>query len=144
MAGPMDEAAVKQHLSKVPLFSGLSPKLLHTLAATARDKSYSAGDVIVRQGDKSFGLYIVVEGKVDVEKAGKTVATLGPGQFFGEMALLDEEPRTATVKAAARSRCVVVFSWEFWSSVGKDPEALRSLLKESVRRLRGSAPAPED
>lgn len=144
MAGPLDQEAMKQHLSKIPLFSGLSPKLLHTLAFTAHDKSYSPGDVIVRQGDKSVGLYLVVDGKVDVEKGGKAVATLGPGQFFGEMALLDEEPRTATVKAATRSRCVVVYSWEFWSTVGKDPDALRSLLKESVRRLRGSTPAPED
>ncbi|HEY1197516.1 MAG TPA: cyclic nucleotide-binding domain-containing protein [Thermoplasmata archaeon] len=140
----MDQTAVKQHLSAVPLFSRLSKKLLHTLAVTAADKTYNPGDVIVRQGEKALGFYLVVEGKVDVEKAGKIVATLGPGQFFGEMALLDEEPRTASVKAATRSRCLVVYSWEFWASVGKDPEALRSLLKESVRRLRGSTPAPED
>lgn len=144
MSGLMDQAAVKQHLSRVPLFSGLNPKLLHTLAVTAGDKSYNAGDVIVQAGEKAVGFYLVIEGKVDVEKSGKTVATLGPGQSFGEMALLDEEPRTANVKAAARSRCLVVYPWEFWASVGKDPEALRSLLKESVRRLRGSAPAPED
>ena len=144
MEGPMDQAAMKQQLGKIPLFSGLSSKALHTLAVTAADKSYRAGDVIVKQGDKSNGLYVVIEGKVDVEKSGKTAATLGPGQFFGEMALLDEEPRTATVKASTAARCLVVYSWEFWSSVGKDPEALRSLLKESVRRLRGAAPAPED
>jgi CRP-like cAMP-binding protein len=144
MEGPMDQAAVKRHLGTIPLFSGLSPKLMHTLAATASDRSYPPGEVIVKQGEKAIGLYIIVDGKVDVEKSGKTVATLGPGQFFGEMALLDEEPRTATVRAATRCRCVVVHSWEFWSSVGKDPEALRSLLKEAVRRLKGSVPAPED
>jgi len=144
MEGPLDQAAIQRQLSAVPLFSGLSPKLLHTLSFTAADKSFLPGEVVVKQGDKSIGLYIVVEGKVDVEKAGKTAATLGPGQYFGEMALLDEEPRTATVKAATRCRCLVVYSWEFWSTVGKDSEALRSLLKESVRRLRGSAPAPED
>jgi len=144
MEGPMDQAAMRRHLGAVPLFSGLSSKLLHTLAVTAAEKSYRPGEVIVKQGDKAIGLYIVVDGKVDVEKSGKTAATLGPGQYFGEMALLDEEPRTATVKAATSCRCLVVYSWEFWSSVGKDPEALRSLLKESVRRLRGSAPAPED
>ena len=144
MQGPMDQAAMKQQLGKIPLFSGLSSKALHTLAVTAADKSYRAGDVIVKQGEKSFGLFIIVDGKADVEKSGKTVATLGQGQFFGEMALLDEEPRTATVKAATPCRCIVVYSWEFWSSVGKDPEALRSLLKESVRRLRGSSPGPED
>ena len=144
MEGPLDQAAMKRHLSAIPLFSGLSSKLLHTLAVTATEKSYRQGEVIVKQGEKSVGLYIVVDGKVDVEKSGKVAATLGPGQYFGEMALLDEEPRTATVKAATACRCLVVYSWEFWSSVGKDPEALRSLLKESVRRLRGSSPGPED
>jgi CRP/FNR family transcriptional regulator, cyclic AMP receptor protein len=144
MPTTMDQAAVTQQLSAVPLFSGLSKKLLHTLAATASDRSYNAGDVIVRQDEKAVRFYLVTEGKVEVERSGKVVATLGPGQYFGEMALLDEEPRTATVKAASRARCVVLYSWEFWSSVGKDPEAMRSLLRETVRRLRGSVPAPED
>ncbi|MFZ0699567.1 MAG: cyclic nucleotide-binding domain-containing protein [Thermoplasmata archaeon] len=144
MSSPMDIATVKQQLSAVPLFSHLSKKLLHTLAATATDRIYNPGDTIVVQGEKAIRFYLIVDGKVNVEKSGKTVATLGPGQFFGEMALLDEEPRTASIKAATKSQCLILYSWEFWASVGKDPEALRSLLKESVRRLRQSAPAPED
>jgi len=144
MSTPMDQDAVIKQLSAVPLFSGLNKKLLHTLAATATDRTYSPGEVIVRQDEKAVRFYLVTEGKVEVERGGKVVASLGPGQYFGEMALLDEEPRTASVKAASKARCVVLYSWEFWSSVGKDPEAMRSLLRETVRRLRSSTPAPED
>jgi CRP-like cAMP-binding protein len=117
---------------------------VHTLAGTASERTYAPGESIVKQGEKAVGLYLIVDGKVAVEKSGKVIATLGPGQLFGEMALLDEQPRTANVKAMVSSRCIVVYSWEFWSSVGKDPEALRALLKETVKRLRESAPAPED
>ena len=140
----MDQDSIERQLSAVPLFSHLNRKLLHTLAATADDRTFSAGETIVKEGEKAIKFYLVVEGKLSVEKSGKTIATLGPGQFFGEMALLDEQPRTASVKAVTRSRCLIVYSWEFWSSVGKDPEALRSLLSEAVQRLRKSAPAPED
>jgi CRP/FNR family transcriptional regulator, cyclic AMP receptor protein len=135
---------VRDQLSKAPLFSGLSKKLMHTLSATANDRSYAAGDTIVKEGEKSVGFYFIVDGSVNVEKGGKVVATLGPGKFFGEMALLDEQPRTASIRAATRSRCLVLYSWEFWSSVGNDPGALRALLKEMVARLRSSAPAPDD
>jgi len=144
MAAPMDQEGVMKHLSGVPLFSRLNKKHLHTLAATAGDKAYRPGDTIVKEGEKSIQFYLIVDGKAEVEKSGKVVATLGPGQFFGEMALLDEEPRTASVRAATACRCIVLYSWEFWSAVGKDPEALRSLLQESVRRLRQPVRAPED
>lgn len=131
-------------LSAVPLFSSLDKKHLKTLAEAVVDRTYNAGEVIVTQGERGIGFYLIVEGQVNIEKGGKTVTTLGPGKFFGEMALMDEQPRTADVKAASRARCYVLSSWEFWGSVAKDPEALRTLLRETVRRLRQSAPAPED
>jgi CRP/FNR family transcriptional regulator len=139
-----DRTAVLNLLRTVPLFSSLDSRHLKTLSQAAVDRTYNPGDLIVPQGEKGIGFYLVAEGQVAVEKSGKTVATLGPGQFFGEMALIDEQPRTASVKAVSKSRCYVLSSWEFWGSVAKDPEALRTLLRETVRRLRSSAPAPED
>jgi len=144
MPDRVDQTAVMSLFGAVPLFSSLDRKHLQTLASAAVERTYNPGDLIVPQGDKGIGFYLVAEGQVNVEKSGKVIATLGPGKFFGEMALLDEEPRTADVKAVTRARCYVLSSWEFWWSVAKDPEALRALLRETVRRLRQSAPAPED
>ncbi|HLM70595.1 MAG TPA: cyclic nucleotide-binding domain-containing protein [Thermoplasmata archaeon] len=139
-----DRTAVMNLLSAVPVFSSLDKKHLKTLANAAAERNYNAGDVIVSEGTKGLGFYLLAEGQVAVEKAGKVVATLNSGQFFGEMALLDEQPRTANVKAASKAKCFVLSPWEFWGSVGKDPEAMRILLRETVRRLRHSPPAPED
>ena len=131
-------------LSRVPMFSSLGKKSLQTIADSASERTFNPGDAIVTQGEVGIGLFLVAEGQVNVEKSGKTVATLGPGNYFGEMALLDEQPRSANVRAASQARCLVLSPWEFWGTVGKDPEALRTLLKETVRRLRQSSPAPED
>jgi CRP/FNR family transcriptional regulator, cyclic AMP receptor protein len=144
MPDPMDRTAMIDLLRTVPLFSNLDKKHQQTLAKTAAERSYNPGEVIVTQGQKGVGFFLIADGSVSVERAGKTLATLGPGKFFGEMALLDESPRTADVKAAARTRCVILTPWEFWSSVGKDPEALRTLLRETVRRLRESTPGASD
>lgn len=144
MPDPMDRTTVMNMLKAVPLFSGFDKKRLQTLAQTVAERTYNSGDVIVTQGEKGVGFYLIAEGNVTVEKSGKPLASLGPGQFFGEMALLDEQPRVASVKAAARTRCLVLSPWEFWGSVGSDPEALRTLLRETVRRLRQAVPGPED
>ena len=144
MPNATDRTAVMEQLRTVPLFASLDKKHIQTLAKAAVERTFNPGDPIVSQGERGIGFYLIAEGQVSVEKGGKTVATLGPGKFFGEMALIDEQPRTANVKAAARTRCYVLSSWEFWGSVAKDPEALRTLLRETVKRLRESASAPED
>ncbi|MCI4331826.1 MAG: cyclic nucleotide-binding domain-containing protein [Thermoplasmata archaeon] len=132
-SGPGQAAAM---LGSVPLFSSLSKPQVRRIAETAKERSYKAGDVIVRHGEKGIGFYLVLAGEAKVERAGQLVATLGPGQFFGEMALLDEQPRSADVRAGSAVRCLVLSAWEFWAAVGDEPEVLRTLLKETVRRIR--------
>ena len=144
MVDPTDPAAAMDMLKAVPLFSSLNNKQLKALAKTATDQTYKPGDVLVAEGKQGVGFYLVAQGQVAVEKGGKTVASLGPGQFFGEMALIDEQPRSATVKAVGPTRCLVVTRWDFWGTVAKDPEVLRVLLRETVRRLREAKPGPED
>jgi CRP-like cAMP-binding protein len=135
--GPGQTAAM---LASVPLFSSLNKSQIRTMATTAKERDYRGGDTIVKQGEKGIGFYLILAGQAQVEKSGQPVATLSPGQFFGEMALLDEQPRTADVKATGPVRCLVLSPWEFWSAVGNEPEVLRTLLKETVRRIR-SGPA---
>ena len=135
---PTDPQAL---LRSVPLFSSLSKSQIRTMATTAKERNYRDGDTIVKQGDKGIGFYLVLGGRARVEKAGQKLAELGPGQYFGEMALLDDQPRTADVKAQGPVKCLVLSPWEFWAAVGNEPEVLRTLLKETVRRLRSSSSA---
>jgi CRP/FNR family transcriptional regulator, cyclic AMP receptor protein len=128
-------------LGSVPLFSPLNKSQLKLIAESAKERSFPAGATIVHQGDKGVGFYLILGGKAQVTRGGKPVASLGPGQFFGEMALVDEQPRTADVLAEGPVRCLVLSSWEFWSAVGDEPEVLRTLLKETVRRIRASPAA---
>jgi CRP-like cAMP-binding protein len=138
MADLPGQTQAQAMLSSVPLFTALDNKQIRNLVTSAKERTFRPGDPIVKQGEKGIGFYLILSGQAQVERAGKKVATLGPGQFFGEMALLDEQPRTADVKAVEAVRCLVLSSWEFWAAVGDEPEVLRALLKETVRRLRAS------
>ncbi len=140
MPGETDPGSVVTVLGSVPLFSSLSKRQLRTIADSGRERTYHAGDTIVKTGDTGIGFYLLLDGQAHVVRGGNVVATLAPRQFFGEMALFDEQPRTADVRAATNLRCLILSPWEFWSSVGKEPEALRVLLKETVRRLRSASP----
>jgi len=144
MAELPGRAQALEMLSSVPLFGPLNKKQLRILVDSAKDRTYKAGETIVKQGETGIGFFLILGGQAKVERGGQAVATLGPGQFFGEMALLDDQPRTADVKAVGAVQCLVLSSWEFWSAVGDEPEVLRSLLKETVRRLRTSPAASLD
>ena len=86
-------------LAKVPLFSDCSQRDLQTVARVVREIPHEAGTVIAREGEPGVGLFIILDGTADVSIGGRKKATLGPGDFFGEIALLDGGPRTATVTA---------------------------------------------
>ena len=131
-------ASAQAMLGSVPLFAALNKKQLKLLYESAKERSFAAGQTIVKQGDSGVGFYLILAGRAHVTKGGRPVATLGAGQFFGEMALLDDQPRTADVVAEGAVKCLVLSSWEFWSAVGDEPEVLRTLLKETVRRIRAS------
>ncbi len=123
-------------IGAIPLFASLDERQLKMIAKIAQEKSFTAAATIVRQGEKGIGLYLILEGEASVEKAGTKVATLRPGQFFGEMALIAEEPRTADVRALGPMRCLLMSRWEFWGAMADQPEVIRALLVETVKRLR--------
>jgi CRP-like cAMP-binding protein len=133
-------ASTTDLLAAVPLFSSLDKRQLKLIAQTGKEHTYPAGQLVIHKGDKGIGFFLILDGEVEVEAAGHSVASLHSGQFFGEMALLDDQPRTADVRAKTATRCLILSAWEFWGSVGKDPELIRMLLKETVHRLRSSGP----
>jgi nucleotide-binding universal stress UspA family protein len=128
-------------LAQTPLFAELTQDELRRLAEAARLRSYPPGEVIVREGDQSAGCFIILTGQVEVVKGADTVqptvlARLGRGEVFGEMAMLDEHPRSATVRALEATECVGLRRADFMAELRRTPEIAVHLLPVLVRRLR--------
>ena len=99
---------------------------------------------MVSQGSTGVGFFLVLEGVVEVRKGKKTLATLSKGNFFGEMSLIDNQPRTADVVAVKPTRCFVLSAWSFSAMVKTHPQMAMDMLREIVKRLRAAqASAPE-
>ena len=135
MAGPSDAAAL---IANVPFFAGLSERTRKAIANGGKEVSFKAGDSIVGEGGLGVGFFLILEGKAEVRKQGKVLATLGGGQFFGEMSLIDGQPRSADVVALAPTRCWVLLSWGFSGILKEHPEIAMPMLKELVKRLRAA------
>lgn len=138
MAGP-DATSM---IANVPFFGGLDEKKRKAMVSQGKELSYKAGDTIVDEGTMGVGFYLVLDGKAEVRKGGRVIATLGSGNFFGEMSLIDELPRTADVVAIAPTKCWALTSWAFAGIVKTHPEIALGMLKEVVRRLRAAQSSP--
>ena len=125
-------------LQRVPLFSGLSVEEASSVLGTAKERDYPEGDRIIRQGQEGGrGFYLVVEGRVRVSTGSTTLAEFGPGEYFGEMALLlDDTPRTADVTATTAVRALVITQWDFRALIKTHPDIGVKLMAELARRLR--------
>jgi CRP-like cAMP-binding protein len=133
-----------ESLRRVPLFAGLDRKELELLAKLAKEQRYEPGATIVKSGAGGHGLYIIKEGNVSVVRDGKKVASMGPGQFFGEIAVLDGGPRTADVKADTDTVCLTLISWEIKPLLMDNAAISYKMLLEMVKRLRSQAPHEDD
>ena len=129
-------------IGSVPFFQGLDEKKRKSIAAQGKEISYKPGDNIVSEGTTGVGFYLILDGKAEVRKGGKVLATLGKGQFFGEMSLIDELPRSADVIAVTPSRCWAITSWAFAGLMKTNPDIAILMLKEMVKRLRGAQASP--
>jgi CRP/FNR family cyclic AMP-dependent transcriptional regulator len=123
-------------LAGCPLFSGLGYEELAAVAETATEVEFPAGRVIARQGEVGTGFFIVVEGEARVIRDGALLATLGPGEFFGELSVLDGLPRIAQVVAELPTRCLAIASWDFERVLRDHPALTLSIVRELARRLR--------
>jgi len=132
----MDKKEMIGLLKQAPLFSRVSQEGLQALAQVAEEKAFAAGTKIVSEGKTGVGFYLIVEGSAEVCHGGEKLATLKAGDFFGEMALLDEAPRSADVVASEDTTCIALRKWDLRGIISRDPEVALGMLEELARRLR--------
>ncbi len=132
---------ILQFLQRVPLFQGLNNRQLRKLAERFVERRYAAGQEMVTQGQGGEGFFLLVSGRAeairtraDGEKV--MVNSFGPADFFGELALLDEGIRTATVTATEPTECLVLTRWDFLSILKEDAQMAVAILQELARRFR--------
>lgn len=128
-------------LQRVPLFHGLNKRQLERLAKSFVERKYPAGKAIVAQGEGGVGFFIVVSGQAEavreISDGTKVVVnTFGPKDFFGELALLDEGIRTASVITKEDTTCLALTSWDFTAKLKEDAEMAIVILQELARRFR--------
>jgi CRP-like cAMP-binding protein len=129
---------VVKHLGVVPIFDGCSKKDLQTIARQVREISHDAGYVVATEGDPGAGLFVIAEGEADVSIGGKKVNHLRAGDFFGEMALLDGGPRTATVTSTTPITLYALTEWVFRGLLVEHPTIAMRTLETMAARLRGA------
>ena len=131
---PMSEPEV---LSKIPLFSHLSSRQLRKLLRTTMEHRYEADTTIVREGSRTTTLYVLLEGSVKIVRDGRTISRRDPGEYFGEIALIDGRARAASVIAETPVRCLALQQEELRKLLMTDPDVSWALLQSLATRLRG-------
>jgi len=129
-------------LARVDLFAGLDKKDLQVLTNACQERTYKAGSTLIKQGDTGVGLYVIISGTVRItqannpDKAEVDLGTAGPGSVLGEMALLDDLPRSATVTAVTDVTALLLPVWEFRTTLRTHPDIALRLLSVLSHRLR--------
>jgi CRP/FNR family transcriptional regulator, cyclic AMP receptor protein len=100
-------------LQRVPIFQGLDRRELERIAASMKQRTFRAGDTVTTEGQGGVGFFVIEDGQAKVTVGGEDRRTLGSGDYFGEVALLTDSPRTATIKAETDLRCYGMTSWDF-------------------------------
>jgi CRP/FNR family transcriptional regulator, cyclic AMP receptor protein len=122
-------------LKRAPLFDGLSKKELADLARVSEDLEVPAGEVLCREGDTGQEFFVIVDGEIDITSKGKPVAARGGGDFVGEIALLEDTKRTATVTAKTPLRVFVLTRQDFRRLVDANPAVERKVMQALARRV---------
>jgi len=125
-----------EHLASVPLFAACSRKDLQRIARASDEVQIPAGRTLMKQDDVGRECFVLVDGKVKVERNGRKVATLGPGAYFGELSLLDKGPRTATVTAESPITVLVLGPREFSAVLDEVPQLAHKLLTALAQQVR--------
>ena len=120
----------------MPLFADLERRELQSLASSFKERTFSAGQTVATEGSGGVGFFVIEDGQAKVTRGGQEVATLGPGDYFGEIALIDEGARTASISAETDLHCYGLTSWEFRPLVEMNAGIAWKLLQAMAKRLR--------
>lgn len=133
-------------LKRTALFAGFSDKEIESVLGTAKERSFAAGDSIIREGHEGGrGFYLLLAGAAEARKGDTLLAEFGPGDYFGEMALLLEDtPRTADVVASADTTCLAITQWDLKALLKSHPEIGVKMMAELAARLRNTDAALAD
>jgi CRP/FNR family cyclic AMP-dependent transcriptional regulator len=131
-------AAPTELLRSVPLFNGLSNRDLGKLAGSFKERTFPAGETIATEGKGGVGFFVIGDGEVTYSINGEEVGRGGAGEYFGEIALIDDGPRSATVVAATEVTAYGLTSWEFRPLVEENAAIAWELLQVLAKRLRNA------
>jgi CRP-like cAMP-binding protein len=131
-------AHLADDLAAVPLFSDLNKRQLRKLATGFKERQFASGRAVVREGHMDgVGFFVIAEGTASVTVGDSTVANLGPGDYFGELAMLTEQARGATVTAETPLRCLVMAFWDFRNFAKDNPDVSWKLLQHLAEMVTG-------
>jgi CRP/FNR family transcriptional regulator, cyclic AMP receptor protein len=135
---PLTSQEKRARLETVPLFRECSSEVLDRLAGATSEFAFGADTPIVQQGQVGNGLYIVVSGGVRIVAGSDELARLGRDDFFGELSVIDQQPRTASAYAVGDTVCLALASWDLMAELEADPQLAINLLRELAGRLRAA------
>jgi CRP/FNR family transcriptional regulator, cyclic AMP receptor protein len=126
-----------QLLQRVPIFQGLDRRELERIAGSMKQRTFRAGDTVTTEGQGGVGFFVIEDGTARVTVGGEDRRTLGSGDYFGEVALLTDSPRTATIKAETDLRCYGMTSWDFKPLVETHGSIAWKLLQAMAKNYQG-------
>jgi CRP/FNR family cyclic AMP-dependent transcriptional regulator len=133
MAGPSVEL-----LQRVPLFADLKPRELQRLSGSFKERTFSEGDSVATEGEGAAGFFVIESGEAVVTVHGDERGRLGPGDYFGDIAMIDQGDRTATILAKSELKCYGLTFWDFRPLVESDARIAWPLLQVMAKRLRAA------
>ena len=131
MAGPSVEL-----LQRIPLFAELEPRELARLSESFKERTFSAGEPVATEGEGGAGFFVIESGEASVTVHGDERGRLGPGDYFGDVAMIDQGDRTASIKAESDLKCYGLTFWDFRPIVESEPRIAWPLLQAMAKRLR--------
>jgi CRP/FNR family cyclic AMP-dependent transcriptional regulator len=127
-------------LRAVPLFEGFSDKDLQRVAEVAKEVHHADGETVVEEDNSGIGFHLIVSGEAEASTGGHAVNTMRPGDYFGEMSLVDGKPRSASVTARGELVTIAIPAWNFNQVLDEHPQMMRAMLVAMSARIRRLTP----